>query len=385
MHLPGLGVRHGAAIWGAIVVSIAYLSGAHMSPRRMAATVIFLGRVALTVGLVTLLAAIKSVDLPVRRIRRAMAQVEGGDTDVAIRVDDGSEIGLLQAGFNRMVAGLRERDQVRDLFGRHVGEEVARSALGRGHELGGELRDVSVLFVDVVGSTSFAASRDPHEVVETLNRFFSIVVEVVTLHGGWVNKFEGDAALCAFGAPTEHPDAPTAALAAARELRRRLHLRTRRPRRRARRVGGQRRGRQHRRAPALRVHGRRRSGERSSTADRARQNATVTAARFRGDPAPREREGDRALEARRSSAASRPTAANPSRRPRITSSAAGLQKPLLLARLQLTPPSVGLATTCTQALGPAIVLLGAHCKEFAELTLRYGSQRQRAADRSICH
>jgi adenylate cyclase len=230
--MPGIATRiylawefgTAVAIWGAIVVSIAYLSGAHMSPRRMAATVIFLGGVALTVGLVTLLAAIKSVDLPVRRIRRAMAQVEGGDTDVAIRVDDGSEIGLLQAGFNRMVAGLRERDQVRDLFGRHVGEEVARSALGRGHELGGELRDASVLFVDVVGSTSFAASRDPHEVVETLNRFFSIVVEVVTLHGGWVNKFEGDAALCAFGAPTEHPDAPTAALAAARELRRRLHL-----------------------------------------------------------------------------------------------------------------------------------------------------------------
>jgi adenylate cyclase len=72
-----------------------------------------------------------------------------------------------------------------------------------------------VRFVDVVGSTWFAASRDRHEVVETLNRFFPIVVEVVTLHGGWVNKFEGDAALCAFGAATEHPDAPTAGPAAA--------------------------------------------------------------------------------------------------------------------------------------------------------------------------
>jgi adenylate cyclase len=230
--MPGIAMRiylawefgTAVAIWGAIVVSIAYLSGAHMSPRRMAATVIFLGGVALTVGLVTLLAALKSVALPVRRIRRAMAQVEGGDNDVSVRVDDGSELGLLQAGFNRMVAGLRERDQVRDLFGRHVGEEVARSALGRGHELGGELRQVSVLFVDVVGSTSYAAGRDPHEVVETLNRFFSIVVDVVTLHGGWVNKFEGDAALCAFGAPTEHPDAASAALVAARELHRRLHL-----------------------------------------------------------------------------------------------------------------------------------------------------------------
>ncbi len=212
------------AIWGAIVVAIAYLSGAHMSPRRMAATVIFLGAVALTVGLVTLLAVAKSVSLPVRRMRTAIARVEAGDTNVAVRVDDGGEIGLLQAGFNRMVAGLRERDRVRDLFGRHVGEEVARSALGSEPELGGELREAAVLFVDVVGSTAFAANRDPREVVETLNRFFSIVVEVVTLHGGWVNKFEGDAALCAFGAPGEHPDPATAALAAARALRRRLHL-----------------------------------------------------------------------------------------------------------------------------------------------------------------
>jgi adenylate cyclase len=190
----------------------------------MAATVIFLGAIALAVGLVTLLVAIRSVAHPVRGLREAMARVEAGDTEVRLPVDDGGEVGLLQAGFNRMVVGLRERDHVRDLFGRHVGEEVARSALARGLELGGELRDAAVLFVDVIGSTPFASTRDPREVVETLNRFFGIVVEVVTLHGGWVNKFEGDAALCAFGAPAEHPDAATTALAAARQLRGRLRL-----------------------------------------------------------------------------------------------------------------------------------------------------------------
>jgi adenylate cyclase len=178
--------------------------------------------VALTVGLLALLIAIRSVAGPVRAMRSAMARVEAGDSDVTVAVDDGGEVGLLQAGFNRMVAGLRERDVVRELFGRHVGEEVARSALDRGLDLGGELRDAGVLFVDVLGSTPFTATNDPRDVVERLNRFFGIVVEVVTVHGGWVNKFEGDAALCVFGAPTEHPDAPGAALAAGRELRRRL-------------------------------------------------------------------------------------------------------------------------------------------------------------------
>jgi len=79
--------------------------------------------------------------------------VERGRTDVEVPVEDGSEIGLLQAGVNRMVAGLREHERLRDLFGRHVGEDVARSALERGVELGGEVREAAVLFVDVVGST----------------------------------------------------------------------------------------------------------------------------------------------------------------------------------------------------------------------------------------
>jgi adenylate cyclase len=213
-----------AAVCGAVVAAIAYLAGGGMSARRMAATVIFLGAIALVVGLVTLLVAIRSVTYPVGGLRDAMARVEAGDSDVRVPVDDGGEVGLLQAGFNRMVAGLRERDRVRDLFGRHVGEEVARTALARGLNLGGELRNAAVLFVDVIGSTPFASTRDPREVVETLNRFFGIVVEVVTVHGGWVNKFEGDAALCVFGAPAEHPDCATAALSAARQLRWRLRM-----------------------------------------------------------------------------------------------------------------------------------------------------------------
>ena len=228
--LPGIATRiylawefgTAVAVCGAVVVAIAYLAGAGISPKRMAATVIFLGAIALTVGLVTLLAAIQSVVHPLRAVRRAMAEVETGETDVVMPVDDGSEVGLLQAGFNRMVAGLRERDRVRDLFGRHVGEEVARSALGRGLTLGGETRDAAVLFVDLIGSTAFVADHEPRDVVETLNRFFGIVVDVVTGYGGWVNKFEGDAALCVFGAPSEHPQAAAAALAAARELHRRL-------------------------------------------------------------------------------------------------------------------------------------------------------------------
>jgi adenylate cyclase len=131
-------------------------------------------------------------------------------------------VGLLQGGFNRMVGGLRDRERIRDLFGRHVGVEVARAALAGGIEMGGEVRDVAVLFVDLVGSTRLAASRPPAEVVALLNGFFAVVVDVVARHGGWVNKFQGDAALAVFGAPVALDGAPDRALAAARELAARL-------------------------------------------------------------------------------------------------------------------------------------------------------------------
>jgi adenylate cyclase len=153
-----------------------------------------------------------------------MARIEEGDLDATVPVDDGSEIGLLEAGFNRMAAGMRERDRLRDLFGRHVGREVAEAALEREGEpeLGGEQREVGALLVDLIGSTALASRRPPDEVVELLNGFFRLVVDVVEEHGGCVNKFEGDAALCVFGAPVTRPDPAGDALRAARTLRERI-------------------------------------------------------------------------------------------------------------------------------------------------------------------
>jgi adenylate cyclase len=193
------------------------------SLRRVGASALFLSVGGLTVGLLTMFVAARSIADPLESVRSALAEVERGRIDVEVAVDDGSEVGLLQAGVNRMVAGLREHARLRDLFGRHVGEDVARQAVERGVELGGEVREAAVLFVDVVGSTTLAASRPPHEVVGMLNAFFGLVVAVVRSHGGWVNKFEGDAALCVFGAPLAIDDAAGAALAAGRELRDRLN------------------------------------------------------------------------------------------------------------------------------------------------------------------
>jgi len=178
--------------------------------------------VALGTGLIAILATARAISEPLSVMRAAVERVGAGDLDVAVPVDDSTEVGLLQAGFNRMAEGLREREQLRDLFGRQVGKEVARAALEEGTRLGGEEREVAALFIDLVGSTSMALRMPPEEVVALLNRIFAIVVDVVEAEGGFVNKFEGDAALCVFGAPLGRPDPAGEALCAARHLARRL-------------------------------------------------------------------------------------------------------------------------------------------------------------------
>ncbi len=212
----------GIPLAGLIMVALSTLIESDFNAEELALTVLALAGIALAIGFYVSTLAARAVADPIRAVRGALAEVERGELEVEVPVYDGTEVGLLQAGFNRMVVGLREREHIHDLFGRHVGEDVARAALEEGVELGGETREVSVLFVDLVGSTQLAGERPPGEVVDLLNHFFGIVVEVVRECGGWVNKFEGDAALAIFGAPAPLEGHAAKALLAARELHGRL-------------------------------------------------------------------------------------------------------------------------------------------------------------------
>lgn len=160
----------------------------------------------------------RSITDPLREIRTGMEQVQSGHTHPVLDVYDSSELGILQQGFNDMVSGLAEREQIRELFERHVGGGVAKLALERGAGFHGENAFVGVLFVDIQGSTRLAEHEEPETVATLLNSFFAIVAEVVDRHDGFINKFEGDAALAIFGAPSAVTDPAGAALAAARTL-----------------------------------------------------------------------------------------------------------------------------------------------------------------------
>ncbi len=185
-------------------------------------TVVVVSLAAVLLGFPAVILTSRSISQPIGEVVDAMADVERGKLDTVVDFYERSEIGRLQSGFNQMVSGLAERDQLRDLFGRHVGVDVARRALEEGASLTGEVREAAVLFIDLVGSTTLAANRSPQEVAEVLNQFFQIVVSAVDERLGQVNKFQGDAVLAVFGVPLPIPDSPSAALATARELRNQL-------------------------------------------------------------------------------------------------------------------------------------------------------------------
>jgi len=180
--------------------------------------VLVLSLVAVMLGLRGMILVSRSISDPVRDVIDAMGEIEHGRIATFVDVYERSEIGRLQTGFNRMVAGLAERDRLRDLFGRHVGVDVARRALQQGASMSGDVGEAAILFVDLVGSTQLAASRPPREVAEVLNDFFRIVVVAVDENQGLINKFQGDAALAVFGAPLRTSGAASAALATARAL-----------------------------------------------------------------------------------------------------------------------------------------------------------------------
>jgi sigma-B regulation protein RsbU (phosphoserine phosphatase) len=163
--------------------------------------------VLIAVGLSAFVA--RSVSKPLRHMATAMQRIRQGDLEVKIPVVSNDEIGTVTEGFNLGVAGLRERDFIRDTFGSYLSPEVVSEILKSptGVNLGGELREVTILVSDLRGFTHLTASSPPEIVVEILNRFLEKMVDIIIRHGGTIDEFTGDGILAFFGAPRHMTDA----------------------------------------------------------------------------------------------------------------------------------------------------------------------------------
>jgi adenylate cyclase len=111
--------------------------------------------------------------------------------------------------------------QIKRTFQRFVSQAVVEEMLRRPElvKLGGERREMTVLFCDVRGFTSISEGRDPQWVVQLLNEFFTPMTRLVLAHGGTLDKYMGDALMAFFGAPVPHPDHAARACRAADAMR----------------------------------------------------------------------------------------------------------------------------------------------------------------------
>jgi adenylate cyclase len=160
----------------------------------------------------------RSVSKPVLQLAEGARKIAGGSYQHRVRIGQQDELGSLATTFNQMSEGLAERDRVRDLLGKVVSPEVATELLRKDVTLGGEEREVTVLFSDLRNFTSLSERLTPQKMLEILNRYFTRMDAIVSRHGGVVDKYMGDALMALFGAPLTNPDDADRAVQAALEM-----------------------------------------------------------------------------------------------------------------------------------------------------------------------
>jgi class 3 adenylate cyclase len=175
------------------------------------------------VGLVLFAALSVRMLRPLRTLTRVADTVARGDLGVVVpRPRSRDEVGRLARSFEGMLSGLRQRDFIRDTFGRYISKEVVDTLLDSpdGLRLGGERREITLLVSDLRGFTSLAGRLPPEEVIRILNRYLERVVGILARHRATVDEFQGDGILAFFGAPLAAADDPVRAVACAIEMQR---------------------------------------------------------------------------------------------------------------------------------------------------------------------
>lgn len=188
---------------------------------------LFLAALSLAVSLVGSVRIARRVVRPVTALARAANRISSGEyvsmelvAPAAMRLND--EVGDLALAFDNMSKGLAERDKMRDVLGKVTSPAVAERLLNANIELGGEEREVTVLFADIRNFTTICETLSPQESVTLLNRYLETINRVIDAHEGVIDKYMGDGVMALFGAPIGDPTDPeravNAAIALVREI-----------------------------------------------------------------------------------------------------------------------------------------------------------------------
>lgn len=157
---------------------------------------------------------------PVHDLVRGVRGISSGHFEQHIDLQRSDELGLLTDAFNAMVKSLRQKEVVQTTLERYVSKPLADKILRRENhlQLGGEEKEVTILFCDIRRFTSLAERLPPAQVVELLNAYFTRMIQVVGDHEGMVDKLMGDSVMALFGAPQSQGDDPLRAVRCAVDM-----------------------------------------------------------------------------------------------------------------------------------------------------------------------
>lgn len=165
-----------------------------------------------------------SLQHPLNQIEDATELIKEQKFDTRVFIYSSDEMGLLGDAVNEMAEGLAERERIKDTFGRIVDPRVRDYLLSNEHSLGGKVVEATILFSDLRDFTKLSEKRTPEEVLYILNRYFQEMSNAIEIHGGFINKFIGDAILAVFGTPMPMPDHPNRAFQTALEMQKNLDI-----------------------------------------------------------------------------------------------------------------------------------------------------------------
>jgi adenylate cyclase len=190
--------------------------------RDLESFLIVVSAAALAAAAILALLIARGVSQPVQQLAAHTHVIARGDYETRLTLDRADELGQLADAMNQMSAGLAERDRVRDLLDKNVSPEVAAQLMRDGATLGGQEREVTILFADLRGFTTLSEKLSPPDLLALLNRYLDRMSGAIEAHGGVIDKFIGDGIMALFGAPVAQGDAADGALAAALAMERAL-------------------------------------------------------------------------------------------------------------------------------------------------------------------
>jgi class 3 adenylate cyclase len=160
--------------------------------------------VALVSALLLSLLLAHGLAVPIRELVSGTGEIQRGNFEVKVPVRSRDELGQLAKSFNDMAEGLAQKERYRTVLNLVADEKIAQQLMSGSIKLGGEVRDVSVLFCDIRGFTAITENMPPAEVIEMLNEHMTALTQVVKTHNGVLDKFVGDLLMAVFGAPFSH-------------------------------------------------------------------------------------------------------------------------------------------------------------------------------------